>query len=36
MRNVPPGRLRSLIGVTNVTYVERNSSLAITDETLGS
>jgi hypothetical protein len=35
MRDVAPGRLRSLIGVTKVAYVERNSSLAITDETLG-
>jgi Icc protein len=35
MRDVPAGRLRSLIGVTKVAYVERNSPLAITDETLG-
>ena len=35
MRDVPAGRLRSLIGVTKVNYVERNSTLAITDETLG-
>jgi Icc protein len=34
MRNVPAGRLRGLLGVTNVTYVERNQSLAITDDTL--
>jgi Icc protein len=34
MRDVPAGRLRSLTGVTKVNYVERNSSLAITDETL--
>ena len=35
MRDVPAGRLRSLIGVTKVNYVERNSPLAITDDTLG-
>jgi 3',5'-cyclic AMP phosphodiesterase CpdA len=35
MRNVPAGRLRSLLGVTQVRYVERNSRLAITDDTLG-
>jgi 3',5'-cyclic AMP phosphodiesterase CpdA len=35
MRDVPAGRLRTLIGVTKVNYVERNSPLAITDETLG-
>ena len=34
LRDVPPGRLRSLIGVTRVQYVERNNSLAITDDTL--
>jgi 3',5'-cyclic AMP phosphodiesterase CpdA len=34
MRDVPPGRLRSLLGVTRVRYVERNSPLAITDDTL--
>jgi 3',5'-cyclic AMP phosphodiesterase CpdA len=34
VRNVPPGRLRSLLGVTNVAYVERNHSLATTDSTL--
>jgi 3',5'-cyclic AMP phosphodiesterase CpdA len=34
MRDVPAGRLRSLIGVTRVHYLERNSPLAITDETL--
>jgi 3',5'-cyclic-AMP phosphodiesterase len=34
MRDVPPGRLRSLIGVSKVNYVERNNTLAITDETL--
>jgi Icc protein len=35
MRNVPAGRLRSLLGVTKVTYVEGNQSLAIIDDTLG-
>jgi 3',5'-cyclic-AMP phosphodiesterase len=35
MRDVPAGRLRSLIGVTKVSYVERNTTLAVTDETLG-
>jgi hypothetical protein len=35
MRDVPAGRLRSLIGVTKVNYVDRNSTLAITDDTLG-
>jgi Icc protein len=34
LRDVPAGRLRSLLGVTKVRYVERNSSLAITDDTL--
>jgi 3',5'-cyclic-AMP phosphodiesterase len=34
MRDVPPGRLRSLIGVTKVRFAERNSPLAVTDETL--
>jgi hypothetical protein len=34
MRDVPAGRLRSLLGVTRVRYVERNSPLAITDDTL--
>jgi 3',5'-cyclic AMP phosphodiesterase CpdA len=34
MRDVPPGRLRSLIGVTKVRFVERNSPLAVTDDTL--
>jgi 3',5'-cyclic AMP phosphodiesterase CpdA len=35
VRNLPAGRLRSTLGVTRVWYVERNSTLAITDETLG-
>jgi hypothetical protein len=34
MRDVPAGQLRSLIGVTRVSYAERNSPLAITDDTL--
>jgi Icc protein len=34
LRDVPPGRLRSLIGITKVRHVARNSPLAITDETL--
>jgi 3',5'-cyclic AMP phosphodiesterase CpdA len=34
MRDVPPDRLRSLIGVTRVNFVQRNSPLAVTDETL--
>jgi len=34
MREVPAGRLRSLIGVAKVSYVERNTTLAVTDETL--
>jgi 3',5'-cyclic-AMP phosphodiesterase len=34
MRDVPPGRLRSLLGITHVAYVERNQSLATIDSTL--
>jgi 3',5'-cyclic-AMP phosphodiesterase len=34
MRNVPAGRLRSLLGITNVAYVERSRSLATTDASL--
>jgi 3',5'-cyclic-AMP phosphodiesterase len=34
-RDVAAGQLRSLIGVTRVNYVEHNSTLAITDDTLG-
>src|ERR1700738_69946 len=34
MRNVPAGRLRSLLGVTSVAYVERSHSLATTDSAL--
>jgi 3',5'-cyclic-AMP phosphodiesterase len=35
IRDLPAGRLRSMLGVTKVTYVERNSTLAITDDVLG-
>ena len=34
VRNVPAGRLRGLLGVTGVAYVERGGSLAVTDSTL--
>jgi Icc protein len=34
MRNVPAGRLRSMLGVTTVAYVERNRTLATTDSSL--
>ena len=34
VRNVPAGRLRGLLGVTSVAYVERGRSLAVTDSTL--
>jgi 3',5'-cyclic AMP phosphodiesterase CpdA len=34
IKNVPAGKLRSLLGVTNVSYVERGTSLAIVDSTL--
>jgi 3',5'-cyclic AMP phosphodiesterase CpdA len=34
MKNVPADKLRSLLGVTKVVYVERNHSLAITDSSL--
>jgi 3',5'-cyclic AMP phosphodiesterase CpdA len=34
IRDVPAGRLRSLLGVTRVAYVERNRSLATTDSSL--
>jgi 3',5'-cyclic-AMP phosphodiesterase len=34
IRDVPAGRLRGLLGVTRVAYVERNQSLATTDSTL--
>jgi 3',5'-cyclic AMP phosphodiesterase CpdA len=34
VKNVPAGKLRSLLGVTSVAYVERSHSLAITDDTL--
>jgi 3',5'-cyclic-AMP phosphodiesterase len=34
MRDVPPGRLRSLLGVTKVRYAQGANALALTDETL--
>jgi 3',5'-cyclic AMP phosphodiesterase CpdA len=34
IRNLPAGQLRNMLGVTRVAYVEHNSTLAITDETL--
>jgi Icc protein len=34
MRNIPAGRLRSMLGVTTVAYAERNHTLATTDSTL--
>jgi 3',5'-cyclic AMP phosphodiesterase CpdA len=34
VRNVPAGRLRSLLGVTNVTYSEGSRALPVTDSTL--
>jgi hypothetical protein len=34
IRDVPAGRLRSLLGITRVAYVQRNQSLATTDSTL--
>jgi Icc protein len=34
LRDVPAGRLRSLLGITHVAYVERNQSLATTDSSL--
>ncbi len=34
IRDLPAGSLRRMLGVTRVTYVERDSPLAITDETL--
>ena len=34
MRNLPAGKLRSMLGVTTVSYVENPGSLAIVDETL--
>jgi 3',5'-cyclic-AMP phosphodiesterase len=35
VRNLPAGRLRSTLGVTNVAYVEGRGTLAITDTALG-
>jgi 3',5'-cyclic AMP phosphodiesterase CpdA len=34
IKNVPADKLRSVLGITNVTYVERPGSLAIVDSTL--
>lgn len=34
IKDVPADRLRSTLGITSVTYVERNSSLAIVDSVL--
>jgi hypothetical protein len=35
IKDVPAEKLRSALGVTSVSYVERNSTLAIVDATLG-
>ncbi len=35
MKDVPADKLRSMLGITNVAYMEHNSTLAITDSTLG-
>jgi Icc protein len=34
VRDLPAGRLRDVLGITRVSYVERDSPLAITDDTL--
>jgi Icc protein len=34
IKNVPADKLRSVLGITNVAYVERNHSLAATDSSL--
>jgi 3',5'-cyclic-AMP phosphodiesterase len=34
IKNVPADKLRSVLGITNVAYVERNHSLAATDFSL--
>jgi len=34
IKNVPADKLRSVLGVTNVAYVQRNHSLAATDLSL--
>ncbi len=34
IKDVPADRLRSTLGITSVTYVQRNSSLAVVDSTL--
>ncbi|MFN8495093.1 MAG: metallophosphoesterase [Caldilineaceae bacterium] len=35
MKDVPADKVRSMLGISSVAYVEHNSSLAITDSTLG-
>ncbi len=35
VRDVPAGKLRSLLGVTSVTYAENKGTLAVTDSPLG-
>jgi Icc protein len=35
IKDVPADRLRSTLGVTSVTYIARNGSLAVVDSTLG-
>ena len=34
IKNVPADKLRSVLGITNVSYIERRGSLAIVDATL--
>ena len=34
MKDVPADKLRSMLGITSVSYVERNTSLAVIDSTL--
>ncbi len=35
MKDVPADKVRNMLGITNVAYVEHNSMLAVTDATLG-
>jgi len=35
MASVPADKVRTMLGITNVAYVEHNSALAVTDSTLG-
>ncbi len=35
IKNVPADRLRSMLGITDVNFVSRNTSLAVMDSTLG-